>query len=171
MTLRSCRPRHKAKIINLGLRLTDVRALDLEGSAEAAFDRGGESAKRENLSLNGATAEEIEFLLTRRVELNALPSDRLVAFIEHKLNEHGIQKVMPGADLLGNAYRLFARGRRAEKIVEQTIEKITSEDIAAPTDLGVRVGSHLRQHPGKRWDEAVAGLVDADLIRETKPRK
>ncbi len=162
---------HNAKLIELGLRLTDVRALDLERSAEAAFDRGGDSAKRENLRLNGATAEEVEFLLTRRIELNALPSDRLVAFIEHKLNEHGIQKVMPGADLLGNAYRLFARSRRAEKIVEQTIEKITSEDIAAPTDLGVQVSSHLRQHPGKRWDEAVAALVDADLIRETKPRK
>jgi hypothetical protein len=153
---------HNAEIIDLGLRLADVRALGLEGSAEAAFDRGRDSAKRDNLRLNGATSEEVEFLLTRRVELNALTSDQLVAFIERKLNERGIQKLIPGGDMLDDAYRLFVRSRRVEKIVEQTIEKIEDQDAAAPTDLRARVASYLRQHPGERWDAAVAAIVDAD---------
>ena len=55
------RSSHQAKIIDLGLRLTDVRELGLEASAEAAFDRGRDSAKRENLLLNGATREEADF--------------------------------------------------------------------------------------------------------------
>jgi Protein of unknown function C-terminus (DUF2399) len=65
----------KARISDLGLRLADVRELGLEANAETAFDRGNDSAKRENLRLNGATPQEVEFLLSRRVELNALPSD------------------------------------------------------------------------------------------------
>jgi hypothetical protein len=160
---------NNARIIDLGLRLADVRALGLEDSAEDVFDRGSDSAKRENLRLNGATREEVEFLLTQRVELNALPSDQLVAFIERKLNEHGIKKLIPDDDLLRDAYRLFVHDKRVEKIVEDTIENIHNEDIAAPADLRVQVVSHQRNHPEMRWDEAVAAIARgvADL-REPK---
>ena len=58
---------------------------------------------------------KLEFLLNRRVELNALASDQLVGFIERKLAEHGIRKVIPQADLLGDAYRLFVNSARLEK--------------------------------------------------------
>ena len=41
-------------------------------------------AQRINLRQNRATSEEAEFLLHQRVELNALTSDQLVAFIEQE---------------------------------------------------------------------------------------
>jgi len=41
-------------------------------------------ARRINLRQNRATSEEAEFLLHQRVELNALTSDQLVAFIEQE---------------------------------------------------------------------------------------
>ena len=138
---------NKVRIIDLGLRLADVRELGLEASAEAAFDRGSDSAKRENLRLNGATREEAEFLLKQRVELNALTSDQLVAFIERKLDEHGIKKLIPKADLLRDAYRLFINSKRVEEIVEEAIDDIESENIAVPANLNARVAAYLRQHP------------------------
>ncbi len=154
---------HNSKIIDLGLRLTDVHDLDLEASAEDAFDRGSDFAKQRNLQLNGATEEEVEFLLTQRVELNALTSDQLVGFIERKLDEHGIRKVIPQADLLGDAYRLFVNSARLEKIVEKAIEDIEDQDaIDAPVDLGERVAEYLQQHPESRWDAAVAAIADED---------
>jgi hypothetical protein len=153
---------HEAEIIDLGLRLADVRTLRLEASAEAAFDRGRDYAKRENLLLNGATKQEVDFLLSKRVELNALTSDQLIAFIEGKLAKHGIKKVIPKADLLRDAYRLFVNSKRVEEIVAQTIEDIESENIAAPPNLGVRVAAHLRKHPELRWDQAVAAIVQHD---------
>jgi hypothetical protein len=153
---------HEAKIIDLGLRLADVRKLGLEASAEAAFDRGRDSAKRENLLLNGATREETEFLLTQRVELNALTSDQLVAFIEGKLAKHGIKKLIPKAGLLCDAYRLFVRSKRVEEIVEKTLAEIESDDIDVPANLTARVATHLRQHPKMRWDEAVATIAEDD---------
>jgi hypothetical protein len=154
---------HNAKIIDLGLRLPDVRDLDLEASAEDAFDRGGDFAKRQNLQLNGATEDEVEFLLTQRVELNALTSDQLVGFIERKLAEQGIRKVIPQAGLLGDAYRLFVNSARLEKIVEKATKGIEDQDdLDAPVDLGERVAEYLQQHPESRWDAAVAAIADED---------
>lgn len=72
----------------------------------------------------------------QRVELNALTSDQLVAFIEGKLAEHNIKKVIPDPDLLRDAYRLFVNSARVEKIVAKTIEDIESNDLPAPADLG-----------------------------------
>ena len=101
---------------------------------------------------NGATREEAEFLLKRRVELNALTSDQLVAFIERKLAEHGIKKLIPKTDLLRDAYRLFINSKRVEEIVAEVIDDIESENITVPANLSTRVAAHLRQHPKLRWD-------------------
>jgi hypothetical protein len=148
--------------IDLGLRLTDVLELDLEASAEDVFDRGSVPAKLQNLRLNGATDEEAQFLLRRRVELNALTSDRLVAFIERKLIQHGIQKVVPDDDLLRDAYRLHAKSKRLEEIVAEAIEDFDDDDITTPDDLNSRVVAHLEEHPELRWDEAVAAIVEEE---------
>jgi hypothetical protein len=154
---------NNAKIIDLGLRPADVRDLGLETSAEGAFDRGGDFAKRKNMQLNGATEEEMEFLLAQRVELNALTSDQLVGFIERKLAAHGIRKVIPQADLLGDAYRLFVNSARLEKIVKKAIEEIEDQDdLDAPVDLGERAAEYLQQHPESRWDAAVRAIADED---------
>jgi hypothetical protein len=153
---------NQPRIIDLGLRLADVRDLGLEDSAEEAFDRGSDDAKTENLRRNGATEEEIEFLLKSRVELNALTSDQLVAFIERKLAHHGIKKVIPDTDLLGDAYRLFVNSKRVEEIVQKAIEEIENEDVSVPADLGAKVAAHLQQNPTLRWDEAVAAIAEND---------
>lgn len=155
----------QAKIIDLGLRLADVHALNLKDSAEAAFDRGRDYKKLENLRLNGATREEANFLLQRRVELNALTSDQLVAFIERKLAKHEIKKVIPDADLLGNAYQLSIRSKRVEAVVEKAIEDMESVDVVAPSNLARRVAAHLKKHPTARWDQAVAAIAQDEEDR------
>lgn len=59
-------------IVDLGRRLADVEAMGLDS--------------------DGASAAEINFLRQRRVELNAMPCDVFVRFVEGKLTEHGIGK-------------------------------------------------------------------------------
>jgi DNA topoisomerase VI subunit A len=151
---------HEVRIIDLGLRLADVREIGLEASAEAAFDRGRDSKKLENLRLNGATKQEADFLLSKRVELNALTSDQLVAFVERKLAKHGVKKLVPKAELLGVAYRLFVRSKRVEEIIVKTIAGIENQDVDAPANLGARVAAHLKEHPELRWDQAVAAIAE-----------
>jgi hypothetical protein len=41
----------------------------------------------------------------QRVELNAFTSDELLSWIEGKLNQHGIEKVIPDSNVLKAAYR------------------------------------------------------------------
>jgi hypothetical protein len=83
--------RSEFKVIDLGLRLDDVRALELESEPVAL------SADKEKLAntlrRHGATEDEIAFLMEgQRVELNAMTSDQFVAFVEDKLTEAGIAK-------------------------------------------------------------------------------
>ena len=97
-TLRQNTRRYKFRsgapaVIDLGLRLVDIGGLE----SEDTFDQGGKSARRANLRANGATEEEI---VDRRVELNAMTSDRLIACIEAKLGQHGVKKIVPDAETL-----------------------------------------------------------------------
>ncbi len=74
---------HAASVIDLGLRLEDVAGLETEDVHIDSRDKA-----RWNLRENGATPEEIEFLLEQRVELNAFASDELIDWIEGKLEDH-----------------------------------------------------------------------------------
>jgi hypothetical protein len=149
---------YQHRVIDLGLRLADVEALELE--SEEAFDRGDDDAKRANLLENGATSEETEFLLTNRVELNALASDQLVAWIEDKLRQHRICKIVPDEELLAEIYRVFMRSKRIEKIVADEIKKHHYAKVDLPHNLGKKVVALLAENPEVRWDAAVRAIVD-----------
>jgi hypothetical protein len=112
----------------LGLRLEDVAGLESE---PVYLGDGDKENRREKLQENGAIDEEIDFLLDvdnpsehwgKRVELNAFGSRQLIEFIERKLTEHGLQKVVPDAEKLADAYKLFARADRIKEVVEEAIK-------------------------------------------------
>jgi hypothetical protein len=151
---------NKIKVIRLGLRLADVqdiaraRRVGIEDFREAIFDKGSAEARRRNLLKNGATDEEAEFLLRHRVELNALRSDELLAFVERKLAAHGVHKLVPPQKLLSATYRHFVRGEQIRQIVE--IELAKRSVIKVPANLVERVNAYLAEHPERPWDAAVA---------------
>ena len=72
----------------------DVQELGLE-SEPVRFGTVSPYKVRERLKTNGATADEIAFLMEgQRVELNAMTSDQFVALVERKLTEAGIAKIV-----------------------------------------------------------------------------
>jgi hypothetical protein len=158
------------KTIDLGLRLTDVQELGLI-SEPVSFGNVSPNKIRTRLRLNGATDDEITFLMEgQRVELNAMHSDEFVAFVERKLTEAGIAKVVPAKDQLAEAYRLFAKSKRIEEAVETAIEELSDEETAVPDDLEARVRAYLAEHPNEPWQNAVrdaAGAVADDDDDET----
>jgi hypothetical protein len=104
---------------------------------------------------------------TRRVELNAMTSPQFITFIERKLRQHGIQKVVPGTDDLADAYRLFARSHAAEKIVRRELKKMNGgAAVEVPQDIETRVRQHLARNPADRWDGAVRLIATAKHRRE-----
>jgi len=153
--------KHPIKVVDLGLRLADVEELDLESESVSLgnTDRG---KIRRRLLRNDATDAEVEFLLNEeRVELNAMTSSQLVEFVERKLGEHGVKKVIPDKACLDKAYRLAVRSERLRKIVEDTIKAAASTegDVTVPDDLAEQVKNRLTGSD-LSWSTVVARIAN-----------
>jgi Topoisomerase 6 subunit A/Spo11, Toprim domain len=157
-TTRRYRFENQVKVIDLGLRLRDVDGLQ----RERAFDRGRDIQKAGNLRRNGATTAEADFLLRQRVELNAMTADQLVTFVERKLKQHCVKKIVPDKKELAEAYRLFRRGKAIDEIVQRELQKFDPGAVEVPADLEKRVRKHLSKHPADRWDAAVEAIAGED---------
>jgi hypothetical protein len=143
------------------MRLGDIDGLETED----VYVQSSYAAKQ-NMRQNGATEEEIEFLLEYRVELNAFASDELVAWIEGKLEEHSISKVIPDEKTLAHAYRRFRTQARVQTKIDEVLEGEAEEDHEAkvPDDLQEQISERLQGHPATTWDQAVLNLVEAEEV-------
>ena len=152
---------------DLGLRLADVEGWNLQSEMVSY----GNSDPTSNLIENGATEEEIAFLLTgtewrnysgRRVELNAFTSGDFVRWLEAKLDQHGVRKVLPDEATLRDAYRRALKARRLARIVARETQRIDEElrCMVLPQNLLARVTQRLKATPELSWDGALADLVD-----------
>ena len=148
--------RNRIEVIDLGLRLEDVEDSELE--TEDVVHR---SDPVTNLRENGATAEEITFLRRRRVELNAFASADFVAWIERKLEQHGVAKIVPDREALTIAYRrglawdyVAPRLREAMEAAQQHADGATVRD-----DLGALVAERMRKDGALSWDEVIRQLA------------
>jgi len=158
--------RHTFDVIDLGLRLPDVRAYELESEPV----QYGKRDPRANLQDNDATDQETAFLCDshdwrgytgRRVELNAFTSREFITWIEAKLQRHKIGKVIPDEAVLTSAYR------RATAIgyTRARLEKITKEATAwadtlkVPKDLSRTIRRRLKENPAQPWDRVVADVA------------
>jgi len=152
------------EIIEVRLRLDDVRHYNLEQFAEPAAKKGRKSwrAVRNTLMDNGATAEECEFLSTRRVEINALSNAQLIDMIERKLREHRIEKIVPDDEMLAKAYRFFVKAKKLEDALEEFEQEYDDEnenDLPVPRGLRNKVKAVLKKSPHSSWDAVVARLA------------
>jgi hypothetical protein len=155
--------------IDLGLRLEDIDGLERE---PAAATKTSDDILREQLAQNGATDNEIDILLTDRVELNAMASDALIQMIERKLKEHRLEKVIPGDKLLEETFRAFHHSDELREAFEEAEREFEATEITVPGDLREQVSKILEEHPGLRWDDAVRNVLGdtIDDIQEDKEK-
>ena len=161
---------NEIEVVDLGLRLEDIEGLEREPAATSKVDR---NVLRKQLAENGASPEEIAILMTERVEINAMPSDALVAMIERKLKAYGLEKVVPDNDTLAAAYRAFHRSRglrRAYAATEKAYDA-KAKDVAIPEGLADSVRAILNQHLDLRWDDAVRLVLDKRGIKRVRADK
>jgi Topoisomerase 6 subunit A/Spo11, Toprim domain len=159
------------KVIDLGLTLADVQAMDLQ--SEPQNHRQHADPKRE-LERCGATPDEQAFLVGerrynpstgkmywtgQRVELNAMTSDQFVAWLEHRLTEHGVAKVIPETETLVKAYRLAMRTKAFNAELARMQDSIEQEPIAIPDDLRERIQAVLQEQPELSWEAAAWKIV------------
>jgi hypothetical protein len=144
-------------VIDIGLHYGDIDDLPSEPNNSTISD--------ERLARAGLDQAAIDFLRIQRVELNAMTSRQLIDFVENKLRQHGIRKVIPEGKTLARTYQMFAASDRLLEAFEESREKLENESegpIAVPDDLKAKVEHHLQQHPDITWHRAVRLEVDPD---------
>ena len=148
-------------IVDLGLRLSDVEALRLD--SEPVETSGDWSTRAATLAAHGASMKEISFLRHRRVKLNAMPADVFVRFLERKLAEHGIGKVVPDNNVLEQHARHVLTRALTNKALGAIRAKATEDaaSIPLPSDLHRRVVAALQASAGHSL-----GLAVADIARK-----
>jgi hypothetical protein len=167
--------------IPLGLSLDDVNAMELAFEHQH-HPKGSKDKMIANLRENGASAAEIAFMFadfdelrsTRRVELNAMTSPQFIAFVERKLVENKIKKIVPNIDLLKRTFREYAIGHAVEIKFKKSRKAITAEaqkSFKLPANLKQQVLDVLKKHDTLTWHQAVRSLIDASvLMKKTKQR-
>jgi len=145
-------------VVELGLRIEDVAGLQSE-----PVEYKQRKDPREYLAECGATEDEQNFLVQgqrgktwfgQRVEINAMTSGQLIAWLEKQLKEHGVKKIIPENETLASAYQ---RARHLLK-VQTEIEKWKAEDNGTddtPKNLRQRVKKTLAKNPMVSWDDAI----------------
>ena len=157
--------RTRPNIIGLGLRLDDIEGLQ----SEPVFYRSKvDPAKK--LRKYGASQEECEFLVKsghagnsrgNRVEINALSSEQLIAWLERKLEEHGVKKLIPDEETLRRAYWRAQRLAAIQQAIDDTV-KASSEQPPMPDDLFDKVTVWLAEHPTESLGRCVILYVEEE---------
>jgi hypothetical protein len=169
---RRYRFRTTPKVIDLGLTLADVNTMALQSEPQSYRQTVD---PKHDLARCGATPEEQAFLVgterhwnasTRkwywpgqRVELNAMTSDQFVTWLENRLIQHGVEKVIPTPDVLARAYQLAVRTKAINERLAHLQNEIGSESITLPDGVGDRVRAILQEAPSLSWDAAVWKMV------------
>jgi hypothetical protein len=151
----------RGKFIDIGLRLDDVEAMDLQSEPTAPVPMTEWIAREFTLRRHGATRKEIEFLRTQRVELNAMTSRQLVDFVEAKFREHGVKKVVPEEAVIEQQARRVVEQRLTAEAIAKVQKRIAKRVVEAPLpeDLAQQVASLLERQPELPWDLAVARII------------
>ncbi len=153
-------------VVDLGFRLDDIEGLERESV-------GYPSDPRHNLSMNGATDEEMAILYQghrygERVELNAMTTDQFVGWLETKLDEHGIKKVMPNEEILQRAYRRACFLMEVHKKQEEVVKKLKDNKYDVPPDIQKRIQDIIDDQQEISWDDALWQIAEEDFSEATE---
>jgi hypothetical protein len=93
------------------------------------------------------------------VELNAMTSDQFVDWLELRLTEHGVQKVVPASDILGKAYQQAVRTIAYNAELNRLEASLQHQPIDIPDALAAHVRDVLLRYPELSWDAAVLRIA------------
>ena len=151
-------------VIDLGLRLDEARAMGL-ASEPVTYHSGVDP--RESLRSCGADEAECAFLVQgqhdrdhwygERIELNAMDSQQFLDWLERKLQDAGVEKVVPEEDALAVAYRHLQRVAR----LQQALDAVMAEEgnvAAVPEALVAKIRERITG-TDMAWDAALWEIV------------
>ncbi|MDI6029069.1 ATP-binding protein [Corticibacterium sp. UT-5YL-CI-8] len=151
---------HQPDIRRLGLTLDHAEAMDLQ--SERQDIKGDHARILDGLRDYGASEGELSFIASgRRVELNAMPSDQFVTWIERGLRDHGVQKVIPAKDLLDQRARQIIGLEHINRDIAD-LERIARRHAAAeelPADLEAKIREEFQRDATLPWEDALSNVL------------
>jgi DNA topoisomerase VI subunit B len=155
-------------VIDLGLRLSDAKEMELPAEA-VEYD----SQKDPRISLLEAGANEIEAEFLRsggrpkqwtgnRIELNAMTSPQFIDFLEKKLMEAGVEKVIPEGSILKKAFLREHRNTYLQQKLDEAMETYDGNHIEVPDDLSEQIKTKI-QNSTQSWDVAIGSIVNTNI--------
>jgi hypothetical protein len=169
---RKARGARKIEIVHLGLQPWEAIEAGLEVENVEAGDKRKPVAnyilEREDLAPNGETWEE--WLQTHRVELNAMTTPQFIAWLDRKMAEHGIGKLIPPEEVLAVDLedRLEAKVRAdvQERILREAgFERQVAKALAVierPTNVALAEGIEelFARDPEREWRDHVESVAN-----------
>lgn len=154
--------RNTPKVVDLGLRMDDIRDMDLEAET-VTYD--SDKDPREILRQQGATEDELAMLVSggragfwrgQRVELNAMTSQQFLDWLERKLEQAGVKKVIPDVETLRAA---FSRARQIARVTRIINDLPDANDAAnVPDDLVDQVKNGIKG-TARSWEDVIRQLA------------
>jgi hypothetical protein len=113
----------------------------------------------------GASHDELMFLAGgSRVELNAMPSDQFIGWVESGLRDHGVAKVVPSNETIEARARQIIGLRHLKRDVAE-LERAARRHAAGielPADLVDRIRDGFQRDPTLPWEDALAAVLGYD---------
>jgi hypothetical protein len=155
----------------LGLRLAEAREMGLQSESVNFRKRVYKNRLREC----GATEEECDFIIGdgregKRIELDAMDSQLMIAWLERKFAEHGVRKVVPDKETLEAAYKLAILRREGNNAIAriQHAWDQNGHGHTPPEDIEDLVRKRI-EGTDLAWDDAINGLIPVDEEQTDSP--
>lgn len=173
------RAKRRVKIINLGLDPWDAREMKLQVETFAERKQKVPVAKYieyhdrdHDLDDDMSGWKWVDWLQTNRVELNAMTSPQFVEWLEEKMKEHNIGKVVPPEGVLKSHLRERTRDIVRSKVTERILRDARFEDEVATEmrrlqaqvdelDVCETVESGLRSTPRQMWTSPIESAANS----------
>lgn len=147
---------HRPDIRRLGLTLAAAQQMNLQDERQEL--QGDHARIVAGLREYGATEDELAFIAAgRRVELNAMPSDQFVTWIEDGLRRNDVSKVVPPAAVLDSRARQILGLQYLKRDVAdlERAARAHAASVDLPSDLEVRIRGEFARDPSMPWEDAL----------------
>jgi hypothetical protein len=165
-------------VIDIGLRLEDVKSNGLQ--SEPVFINQNKDPRHKFVQQDyDVTNEELNFLVEaragrgwpgKRVELNAMTSPQFIDWLERKLKEHGVAKIVPDEKTLKSAWRRVTRRIRANREFPDIIKRVNAQKCSTPSNLSKLLRKKLTPGVVRSWDQLLAEMAEKQVITGSKRR-
>lgn len=152
------RARRKVNIVNLGLDPWEAEALGLENEPT---DKDSKAPVARYVSSHPDGQHWADWLQQNRYELNTMTMPQFIAWLDGKMEQHGVKKVVPPeefvADALRDATESIIRESLADKILEDAgldgmvADAMAKVDMPSGIGIGDDVADWLADNPTALW--------------------